>query len=124
MKPIGGYFELELPEASKDFPHALCPALNSGRHALEYILRQLGNKVKVIHVPYYTCDVVLEPLRRLNIAHQFYNIDENLEIKNMPALPEGHYIIANNLDHEILFNFYYELLAPCFNSKGKHLGKE
>ena len=96
MKPIGGYFELELPEGSRDFPHAYCPALNSGRHALEFILRQLGNTAKAVYLPYYTCDVVLEPLKRLNITTQFYHIDENLEIKDMPELPEGHYLIANN----------------------------
>ena len=96
MKPIGGYFELELPDFRNDFPHALCRALNSGRHALEYILRQMGNSVKTVHLPYYTCDVVLEPLRRLGIAHQFYHIDENLEIADIPRLKEGHYLIANN----------------------------
>lgn len=112
MKPIGGYFELELPEGSKDFPHALCTALNSGRHALEFILCQLGNKVKMVHIPYYTCDVILEPLRRLNIGYQFYGIDENLEIKDVPALPEGHYIIANNyfgIKDEYIKRLFYEL---------------
>lgn len=112
MKPIGGYFELELPKGSKDFPHALCPALNSGRHALEFILRQLGNAVKAIHLPYYTCDVVLEPLRRLNIFHQFYHIDENLEISEMPELPEGHYLIVNNyfgIKDEYIRKLYHEL---------------
>lgn len=96
MKPIGGYFELELPDIRKNFPHALCPALNSGRHALEYILWQLGKSGQVIYLPYYTCDVVLEPLKRVGIQYQFYHIDDNLEIKDMPHLPDGHYLIVNN----------------------------
>ncbi len=112
MKPIGGYFELELPEGSKNFPHALCPALNSGRHALEYILRQLGKEVRMIHLPYYTCEVVLEPLKRLNLPHQFYHINDKLEIDNIPRLDEGHYLIANNyfgIKDEYIKNLHNEL---------------
>lgn len=112
MKPIGGYFELELPGGSKDFPHAHCPALNSGRHALEYILRQLGKEVRMIHLPYYTCDVVLEPLNRLNLPYQFYHINDKLEIDDIPKLEEGHYIIANNyfgIKDEYISNLYNEL---------------
>lgn len=112
MKPIGGYFELELPKGSRDFPHAYCTALNSGRHALEFILCQLGDAVKVVYLPYYTCDVILEPLKRLNIMPQFYHIDENLEIKEMPELPEGHYLIANNyfgIKDEYIRNLYMVL---------------
>ena len=38
-KPIGGYFELELPNNSKDnLYHNSAVALNSGRNALKYIL--------------------------------------------------------------------------------------
>ena len=116
MKPIGGYFELELPKYSRDFPHALCTSLNSGRHALEYILCQLWNKARLIYIPYYTCDVVLEPIRRLNIGYQFYHIDENLEIKHLPDLSDGHYLIANNY-----FGIKDEYISYLHNELGSKL---
>ena len=94
-KEIGGYFELEIPKGdlSQIYPGIL---VNSGRHALEYILRALGNRVKCIWLPYYTCDVVLEPIKRLNLNFQFYHINENLELTEMIELKEGHYLIVNN----------------------------
>lgn len=95
-RPIGGYFELELPDKGCDFPHALCPAFNSGRHAFEFILRQLGANVNMVYLPYYTCDCILEPLKRLNLSYQFYNINDSFEIENLPQLKHGQYIIANN----------------------------
>lgn len=116
MKPIGGYFELELPKGRNDFPHAICPAFNSGRHALEYILRQLGSKVKTVHLPYYTCDVVIEPLRRLNIGYQFYHINKRLEIDDMPQLRESHYLIANNY-----FGIKDRYIDALFNEVGERL---
>lgn len=95
MKSIGGYFEMELRESdlSKVPPGEL---VNSGRHALEYIIRALKNKVKRIWLPYYTCDVVLEPIRRYDIIPQFYHIDESLEIADNIELRENDYLIVNN----------------------------
>lgn len=115
MRPIGGYFELELQRERNDFPHALCQTFNSGRHALEYILLQLGDRIKTLYIPYYTCDVVLEPLRRLNIGHQFYNIDENLEVYQLPSLKDGEYIIVNN---------YFGIKDAYINSLIPHIGKK
>ena len=95
MNEIGGYFELELPAGT---PVNLHPgvAVNSGRHALEYILLELGNKVQRILLPFYTCDVVFQPLERLKIPYEFFHINENLEIATLPELGEGDYIIINN----------------------------
>ena len=53
---IGGFFGLELPEYG-NFPQwhpGRSVAVNSGRRALEYILRRLGG-VRRVHVPLYTC---------------------------------------------------------------------
>jgi hypothetical protein len=74
-KAIGGYFELELPKG-EEF-HAKALALNTGRNAFEYVL--LAKQYKKIYLPYFTCDVMLEPLVRNNISYVFYNIDENFE---------------------------------------------
>ncbi len=72
---IGGYFGLEL-KCNFDLYHQNALALNSGRNALEYILRT--KKIKRIAIPYYICDVILEPLNKLEIDYQFYHIDRQM----------------------------------------------
>ena len=70
---IGGYFSLELPqheEFHKDAIH-----LNTGRNCLEYILKT--RKYKCVHIPYYTCEVILEPFTKLGIDYKFYHINKN-----------------------------------------------
>ncbi len=96
MKEIGGYFELELPMNASQPLHPNGVKVNSGRHALEYILRVLGNKAKRIWIPYYTCDVVLQPVRRLSLGYELYHVNMDLEIDNYPELADGDYIIVNN----------------------------
>jgi len=75
MKPIGGFFELELTNYANLY-HNEAIALNSGRNALQYILA--ANEYNKIHIPYYTCDVILQPIKRMNIKYDFYRIDNNL----------------------------------------------
>lgn len=92
---IGGYFELaDLVERGK-FPHNDGVLLNTGRNALEYILRSIG-EVKRVYLPYYTCEVVLEPLKKLNIPYTYYHINTSFEIADGLNPQEGEYIIANN----------------------------
>ena len=57
MQAIGGYFELADYEQGDGFPHQDGILLNTGRNALEYILRCIG-EVKRVYLPYYTCEVV------------------------------------------------------------------
>ena len=79
MEEIGGYFHLELNRIC-NFSHYGGILLNSGRCSFEYILTQLS--VKKIFLPFYTCEVVLEPILRRGIKYEFYNIDSNLEIRD------------------------------------------
>lgn len=72
---IGGYFELELANKGEYYPGAI--KLNSGRHCFEYILRLRG--YRKVYVPYYTCEVVLEPIKKLGLEYEFYGINESLE---------------------------------------------
>jgi hypothetical protein len=74
-KTIGGYIELQLSKGTLYYPDLI--ALNTGRNALEYILRI--RKYSTIYLPYYTCEVLLEPLKKLNVHYQFYHIDEDLD---------------------------------------------
>lgn len=76
MKSIGGYFDLELTSKSQAY-HVNAIALNTARNAFEYVLTT--KKTKKVYLPYFTCEVMLEPVRKLNIPIYFYSIDENLE---------------------------------------------
>lgn len=96
MKEIGGYFGLELNSRESGCRFNDMTALNSGRHALEFILLQLKERPKRVYIPYYTCEVVVEPLRRLGIDYKFYHIDANLEADGFPAAGDGEYVIVNN----------------------------
>lgn len=95
IKPIGGYFELADREMTDNFPHKNGILLNTGRNALEYILRSINN-IKRIYLPYFTCEVVLEPIRKLGISYNFYQINPRFEIADRIVLGEGEYIIVNN----------------------------
>lgn len=75
MRSVGGYFELELRNGRDYYEDAVC--LNSGRNALEYII--IANNYDKIYIPYFTCDVLLEPFKRNNIAYEFYHINKILE---------------------------------------------
>lgn len=94
MNPIGGYFELELTHRG-GFPHNDGVLLNSGRNALEYVFRALGD-MKHLYLPYYTCDVVMEPVEKLNIPYTFYHINQSLELDDLPMLNDGEYLVYTN----------------------------
>lgn len=94
MKAIGGYFEIENIGVGI-FPHSGGILLNTGRNALEYILRSISN-IKRVYLPYYTCEVVLEPIKKLSIPYMFYHIDGSLEIKDEIYLTDDEYIVVNN----------------------------
>ena len=95
MKAIGGYFGLADYEKGRLFPHQDGILLNTGRNALEYILRSIG-EVKRLYIPYYTCEVVLEPIEKLGIPYTFYHTNLQLEIEGMIEPMPGEYVIANN----------------------------
>lgn len=95
MKAIGGYFSLELPFVQKKHIHEKGIHLNSGRNALEYILKSLPD-IQCLWIPYYTCDVVLEPLKKLNIPYRFYTVNEYLELIDEIKLGKNEYLLATN----------------------------
>jgi hypothetical protein len=72
MKPIGGFFELELRKGKEYHFKAL--RLNSGRNALEYILR--AKRYRKVFLPYYACRVLMEPVEKLGLESAFYRIDK------------------------------------------------
>lgn len=75
MEAIGGYFELELRKGEHYHQDAL--RLNTARNCFEYIL--LTRKYTKVYIPYYTCEVMLQPLHKHHITYEFYHINESLE---------------------------------------------
>jgi hypothetical protein len=95
MKAIGGYFELELRRGEEYHSHAL--RLNTGRNALEFILR--SRKYSKVYIPYYTCDVILEPFNKLGVKYEFYSIDKNLE-------PKFDYLLVKKNEGFLFTNYF------------------
>ena len=96
MNPIGGYFSLELPNGEEYHKNAI--RLNTGRNCLEYILKARG--YKKVYLPYYICEVMLEPFKKLSIPYEFYHIDINFEIRDGFTL---------KTDEALLYVNYYGL---------------
>lgn len=96
MQPIGGYFSLELPYGEEYHKDAI--RLNTGRNCLEYILKARG--YRKVFIPYYICEVLLEPFKKLGVAYEFYHIDINFEIRDKITL---------KADEALLYVNYYGL---------------
>ena len=110
MKPIGGYFSLELPRGRSFHPNAL--ALNTGRNCLEYILR--CRKYRKVYVPYYTCGVVMEPFQKLGVAYKYYHINQQLELAEEITLKD---------DEALLYTNYFGLKQSYVEQLAKRYGK-
>lgn len=111
IKPIGGYFELELPVLPEYHSHAI--ALNSGRFCLEYILR--SRRCKKIYILYYTCDSVLEPIVKLGLPYEFYHITEEYRISETISLSDAEVLLYTN--YWGLQNDYCEELAKQYGKQ-------
>ena len=96
MEPIGGYFSLELPKHEEYHKDAI--RLNTGRNCLEYILR--ARRYTKVYIPYYTCEVILEPFHKLNVNYEFYHINQEFEIVDNIQL---------KVDEALLYTNYYGL---------------
>jgi hypothetical protein len=92
MKAIGGYFELELPCVEPYHKGAL--ALNTGRNSLEYILRVRG--YQRVFLPYYSCEVLLEPFNKVGVDYVFYHINEQLELEEDIQLQDNDALLYIN----------------------------
>lgn len=92
MTPIGGYFELELREGVHQHKDAI--RLNTARNSFEYVLR--ARQYTKVYIPYYTCEVMLEPIIKLGIDYSFYPVNEVLEPVELPMLEEGEAFLYTN----------------------------
>jgi hypothetical protein len=90
MKKIGGFFELELPIGNTIY-HDNAIQLSTGRACLNYILQTI--KPTKVLLPYYCCDALFEPMTILGIEYEFYSINNQLEIIELPSLKESELLI-------------------------------
>ncbi|MEK6806989.1 MAG: hypothetical protein AABY95_10130 [Pseudomonadota bacterium] len=111
MKPIGGFFELEIPHRGND-PHPQAIGLSTGRACLMVMLARL--KPSLVYVPYYTCDATLEPFRRLGVTTRFYALGEDLAPASV-ALGSGEYI---------LWTDYFGVCGPITERLKRHYGAQ
>ena len=108
---IGGYFELELRKGEHYHKNAL--RLNTARNSFEYILRV--RKYTKVYIPYYTCEVMLEPLKKCNVGYVFYHINEQLEpIETYQLQPNEAFLYTN----------YYGLKQRCVERLAEQYGKQ
>ncbi len=111
MEAIGGYFELELRKGEHYHKEAI--KLNTARNCFEYILR--ARKYTKVYIPYYTCEVMLEPLHKCNVAYEFYHINDLLE-------PTGEYKLNNK--EAFLYTNYFGLKQCAVERLAKYYGKQ
>lgn len=109
MDAIGGYFELELRHGEHYHKDAI--RLNTARNCFEYVL--IARKYRKVYIPYYTCEVMLQPLRRQHVKYAFYSIDWNLEPVETFNLKEGEAILYTN---------YFGLKQDCVERLAKVYG--
>lgn len=91
---------MELRKGEHYHPKAL--RLNTARNCFEYVLRSRG--YKKVYIPYYTCEVMLEPFKKLGIAHEFYHINQKLE-------PIETLVLKSN--EAFLYTNYFGLKQKC-----------
>lgn len=93
MKPIGGYFELELNKGRHSY-HTTPHVLKSGRSSLHYIFSI--TKPSLVYIPYYTCDGLLESFTASGTPYKFYEIDEQLDPVSLPKLKKDELFLYIN----------------------------
>lgn len=124
---IRGYFELENNLISEYHSNAL--KINTAINALEYIL--IAIKVQKIYLSYYSCDVLLEPLKKLQLQFEFYIIDLYLEtVFDFSKLNDNEFFLHTNyfgLKYDYLTNILKKcknLIIDNFNILHKSLGSK
>lgn len=111
MDPIGGYFSLELPIHEEYHKDAI--RLNTGRNCLEYILR--ARRYSKVYIPYYTCEVILEPFHKLTVNYEFYHINQDFEVADDIQLKAGEALLYTN---------YFGLKQRYVERLASHYGKQ
>ena len=93
MKEIGGFLELEMPEAKFEY-HSSALKFNLARNALSAHLLSAG--CEKVYIPAYCCSSLSDALDEAGISHCFYNIDSRFEPVSLPDLEAKEYFLYVN----------------------------
>ena len=111
MRAIGGYVELEVKRGRHYHDNAI--RLNTARNCFEYVLQV--RDCRMVYVPYYTCEVMLEPIQKLGLDYEFYHINEQLEPVILPELGS---------DDVFLYTNYFGLKQNCVKRLSSLYGQQ
>jgi len=89
-KQIGDYHGLELPFLDSKLDQGTVRT-NSARSAIKVILKAIN--AKKIWLPAYTCDAVVEAVKNLDIAFEYYQISPTFDVDAAVRLGKGEYIL-------------------------------
>ena len=96
MTAIGGFLELESRRGAGGAWHRDALALTSGRACLRAILER--TRPQRLFVPFYICDSVLEPIRRLHVGFEFYGLTPSLEPDRASWPADASVLLVNYFD--------------------------
>lgn len=107
-KPIGGYFELELPSENPPI-YANAHNFQSARSAFYALLLSL--KPEKVWMPYYICDSMIAPLTAAGVEIGYYSLNSDFSIKNDIDLKKSEWL------------FYVNYFGICGSQQQKILEK-
>jgi hypothetical protein len=90
---IGGYFGFEKELFLQESP-SVYPLVDCGRSALFWILND--SRPEKIYLPFFSCHVLLDVLRQLNIRWEFLSLNSDFEVEQIPFLRENEVLIYIN----------------------------
>lgn len=114
MKAIGGYFSWEFPMNKVRFPHEAGALVNSGHGALQLILQRI-RKIAKVWIPYFTCDIVPDALKSIGVAYEFYHLNHDLELEQLPELGQDEYLLYTN--YFGIMDGYVAVLAKIYGDR-------
>lgn len=90
---MGGYFGLELPSGAGEY-YSGAYSYQSGRAAFLALLQT--HRPRLVWMPWYICDSMLEPLYMAGVEIARYSIDDALNIKGDITLQKGQWLLYVN----------------------------
>lgn len=112
LKEIGGYIELDR-YFGKEY-HNKAISLNSGRHALEYLIK--AKKIKKLYIPFFLCASIRNLCCKFGCEYDFYEIDADFK----PCFNRE----LNSNEYLYIVNYYGQLtnkLLKKYKSKYKNI---
>lgn len=103
---IGGYFNIEI-HPKDHYLHEDGIFVNSGRHALEYVLKTIP-RIDCLYIPNYTCRVVKVLIEKLSIRYEEYEITKDFRLAKDIELGNYDYILYTNY-FGILDSYVFDL---------------